>query len=248
MSFLMTNNDGEGVQMDYFDLKTGNYRDNEVTIARKHQTSSANKMLASSGLRVRNLGLGYKSNMLNNEFVLTLGDDRECRKTVIKYLDVEREICRNREDEQRREQHIKLANGMLTVQGVSHISFRFMNTNQDNGDMGRDYDVQGGVDHRSKQSDFSFDGINPLERGERMQLTCSANRAFAAQEIDRILFYFTNNTYDGSMRLGYNMRNDAMDKPKYPGRSFDDANACKIELFHANFSFVFIFGDFGESS
>ena len=137
---------------------------------------------------------------------------------------------------------------MLTAQGVSHGSFRVTDTNKDNDDKGRDYDVQGIVNHRSGQSDFTFDGINPLERGKRMQLTCLANRAFVVQKIDRILFCFTNNTYGGSMRFGYNMRNDAMDKPKYPGRSFDDANACKIELFHANLSFVYIFGDFGESS
>ena len=69
----------------------------------------------------------------------------------------------------------------------------------------------------------------------------SPSRIFAAQEIDHILFYFANNTYDGSVRLSYNMRNDAMDKPKYPDRSFDGANACKIELFHVNFAFVYIF-------
>ena len=33
----------------------------------------------------------------------------------------------------------------------------------------------------------------------------SPSRVFAAQEIDHILFYFANNTYDGSVRLSYSM-------------------------------------------
>ena len=151
MSFLMTDSNSKGVQIEYFDLKTDNCRDNEVAIARKQQTSSANKMLASSGFRVGNLGLVYESNKFNNEFVLALRGNMEYRKTVIRYLDAEREICWNKEGEQSREQHMKLANEMLAFQGVSHISFHFMNNNQDNGDMGRNYGVQDGASHRPKQ-------------------------------------------------------------------------------------------------
>ena len=171
-----------------------------------------------------------------------------CNKVKPWYFHKKRGKYNSKYDKGSRQWYAKPAHKVLVIREVSQISSQFIVNNGDHNDTKRSYDAKDVIINRSKHHNNGTEEIIACENQELTQRKVLANWVVDKPRISCVSPYFANNIDDRGTRMIYDVNNNANNKPRYTGRSFDDVKIGKNKLFQTKFSSVYLWENLGKSS